>query len=163
VTLNAVLSAEPAQPATPIVLLLRTVLEETDSFDEAAAILSNALLPCDCLLLLTGTRPGEMVVIERTPTRHAARSALGGFIRVTNDYQRLNVDTGDATSELLATSCGRFQRVQSLLSDEAPRSPESCFDYLSDPRAQLQMTVQQMVFRAATGEYWLRFPASSQS
>ncbi len=73
VTLNAVLSLEPAQLATPVVLLLRTVLEAARSFDEAAAILSDAGLPCDCLLLLTGTRSGEMVVIERTPTRHALR------------------------------------------------------------------------------------------
>src|SRR3984885_15878709 len=61
VTLNAVLSLEPAQPAMPIVLLLRAVLEEAKSFDEEAEILSNSILPCDCLLLLTGTRSVEMV------------------------------------------------------------------------------------------------------
>ena len=60
VTLNAVLSLEPAQAATPVVLLLRTVLEEARTFDEAVATLSDALLPCDCLLLITGTRSGEM-------------------------------------------------------------------------------------------------------
>jgi acid ceramidase len=158
VTLNAVLSREPAQPATPVVLLLRTVLEEARSFDEAAAILSDASLPCDCLLLLTGTRSGEMVVIERTPSRHAVRPAHGGFVCVTNDYQSLNADPGGATSELLATSCGRFQRVEALLRNERPADPEHCFTYLSDPAVQIQITVQQMVFRAATGEFWIRRP-----
>jgi acid ceramidase len=161
VTLNAVLSNEPAQPAIPIVLLLRAVLEEARSFDEAAEILSNSILPCDCLLLLTGTRSGEMVVIERTPSRHAIRSAQGNFICVTNDYQQLNADTNQATSELLVTSCGRFQRIESLLRAEIPLHPEHCLTYLCDPDVQMKITVQQMVFRAATGEYWVRAPAVS--
>ncbi len=36
VTLNAVLSAEPPQPATPVVLLLRTVLEHAQTFNYLA-------------------------------------------------------------------------------------------------------------------------------
>jgi hypothetical protein len=161
VTLNAVLSLEPAQPATPVVLLLRTVLEEARSFDEAVAILSNALLPCDCLLLLTGTRSGEMVVIERTPSRHAVRPAQCGFVTVTNDYSLLNADPGVVGSELLATSCHRFQRVEGLLRNARPQNPENCFSHLSDPGVQMQITVQQMVFRAATGEYWIRLPRAN--
>jgi acid ceramidase len=160
VTLNAVLSLEPAQPAPPVVLLLRTVLEEARSFDAASAILSKAVLPCDCLLLLTGTRPGEMVVIERTPTRHALRAAQGGCVAVTNDYQRLNANAGEVTSELLATSCGRYQRVDAMCHKQLPQSPDACFAYLSDPNVQMQITVQQMVFRAATGEWWVQIPGA---
>jgi acid ceramidase len=155
VTLNAVLSLEPAQLAMPVVLLLRTVLEEAGSFDAAVAILSDAPLPCDCLLLLTGIRPSEMVVIERTPARHAIRTAQGGFICVTNDYLQLEAGQGAATSPLIATSCSRFQRVDALLRAEIPRNAEGCFHYLSDPAVQMRITVQQMVFRAATGDYWL--------
>ena len=54
ITLNAVLSLEPAVPATPVVLVLRSVLEEAQSFDEALSILSAASLPSDSLLLLHG-------------------------------------------------------------------------------------------------------------
>jgi acid ceramidase len=162
VTLNAVLSLEPAQPATPVVLVLRTVLEEARSFKEAAAILTKATLPCDCLLLLTGIRPGEMVVIERTPTRHAVRSEQDGFVCVTNDYQKLNTNAGDSTSEIIATSCGRFQRVESLLRKDLAANPESCFAYLRDPFVQMQITVQQMVFRAATGQHWIRLPGTER-
>ena len=157
-TLNAVLSLEPAQPASPVVLLLRTVLEETRSFDEAAAVLSHAVLPCDCLLLLTGTHSGEMVVIERTPTRHAVRTGKDGFVSVTNDYLRLNANTGEATSELVATSCGRFERVEALVHKRLPQTPEDCFIYLSDPQVQMQITVQQMVFQAASGKWWVKIP-----
>jgi acid ceramidase len=160
VTLNAVLSHERSRPAMPVVLLLRIVLEEARSFDDAVAILSHALLPCDCLLLLTGTRPGEMVVIERTPSRHALRSAQGGFVCVTNDYQRLNGGPA-GTSEILATSCNRYQRVEALVRKETPGDPNVCFDYLTDPSVKMRITVQQMVFRAATGEYWIRLPGAA--
>src|SRR5260370_32806363 len=42
ITLNAVLSLEPAVPATPVVLVLRSVLEEARTFDEALSVISGA-------------------------------------------------------------------------------------------------------------------------
>jgi acid ceramidase len=161
VTLNAVLSLERAVPAMPVVLLLRTVLEEARSFDEALAILSGASLPSDSLLLLTGVRAGELVVIERTLSRHAIRRAQDGFVCVTNDYQQIADNSNGSTSELLATSCHRFRRVEDLIRAKRPNSPEACFHYLSDPGVRMQITVQQMVFRASTGEYWVRLPTGS--
>jgi acid ceramidase len=161
VTLNAVLSLEAAQPAMPVVLLLRSVLEEARSFDEARTILTNSMLPCDCLLLLTGTRAGEMAVIERTPSRHAVRLPQDDFICVTNDYQQLNADANQPTSELLATSCSRFNRIEFLLHDETPQNAAHCLAYLRDPAVQMKITVQQMVFRASSGEYWLSVPGES--
>jgi hypothetical protein len=158
ITLNAVLSLEPAVPATPVVLVLRSVLEEAPSFDEALSILSAASLPSDSLLLLTGTRPGEHVVIERTPTRYAVRRGQHGFTCVTNDYQQIQVNTDQPRSEILATSCRRFERIESLLSDATPHTPEACFQYLSDPTVRMQITVQQMVFQPATGQYWVKLP-----
>jgi len=161
VTLNAVLSLEQMQPATPVVLLLRTVLEEARSFEEARALLSESPIPCDCLLLLTGTLPGEFLVIERTPSRHAIRASQSGYICVTNGYQQLHSGLGNASSELLATWCERLQRVEALIHNQRPENPDDCFRYLSDPSVRMQMTVQQMVFRAATGEQWIRLPQSA--
>jgi len=158
VTLNAVLSLESAQLATPVVLLIRTVFEEARTFGEALARLSDAPLPCDCLLLLTGVRPGELVVIERTPSRCALRHPKDGYVCVTNGYQQLDAGLGAGRSELLDTWCQRFERVQALISDKRPSDPEDCFRYLSDPQVRMYMTVQQMVFCAATGEHGLRFP-----
>ncbi|MGO9969266.1 MAG: carcinine hydrolase/isopenicillin-N N-acyltransferase family protein [Bryobacteraceae bacterium] len=155
---NAVLSLESAQLATPVVLLIRTVFEEARTFSEALARLSDAPLPCGCLLLLTGVRPGELVVIERTPSRCALRHPKDGYVCVTNGYQQLDAGLGAGRSELLDTWCQRFERVQALISDKRPSDPEDCFRYLSDPQVRMHMTVQQMVFCAATGEHWLRFP-----
>jgi hypothetical protein len=156
ITLNAVLSTDPAQLGTPVVLLIRRVLEEARSFDEARAILSETPIPCDCLLLLTGTRPGEMVVIERTPGRHALREGVNGYVCVTNGYQVLDAGLGHAPSGLLASWCQRYNSVCGLLEERRPRSPEDCFGYLSDPAVRMDITVQQMVFRAASGEHWVR-------
>ncbi len=158
VSLNAAVSPDPPRLATPVVLLLRTALEKARSFDEARELLSKSPLLCDCLLLLTGTRPGELVVIERTPSRHAIRGPQAGYVCVTNDYQQLDAGLGSAPPGLLATCCPRFERVEALINKRRPQTPEDCFRYLSDPEVQMDMTVQQMVFRAATGEHWIRSP-----
>lgn len=158
VTLNSVLSLDQPQMATPVVFLLRQVLEEAKSFEKALSLLSETPIPCDCLLLLTGTRPGELVVIERTPLRHAIRRSESGQICVTNGYELLSAGLTSTPSELASTCCQRMQRVGSLLKDAIPKNSEDCFRYLSDPQVRMDMTVQQMVFRAATGEYWIKIP-----
>ena len=157
VTLNAVLSLERAVPAMPVSLLIRTALEEARTFDEALSVLSATPVPSDSLLLLTGIRPGEHAVIERTPSRSAIRKQPD-FICVTNDYKQIQANGIDTASEILATSCGRFDRVNSLIRGHRPTTPETCFNYLSDPAVKMQITVQQMVFEAVTGKYWVRLP-----
>lgn len=158
VTLNAVLSVDPALLATSVVLLMRTTLEKARSFDEARAFLSESPIPCDCLLLLTGIMPGQLVVIERTPSRHAIRGPQAGYVCATNGYQQLDAGFGSAPPGLLATWCQRFERVEALVNQRRPQNSEDCFRYLSDPEVQMHMTVQQMVFHAATGQHWIRFP-----
>jgi len=160
VTLNAVLSLEPAVPATPVVLVLRGVLEEARSYDEALSVLSAAPLPSDSLLLLSGTRSGEHAVIERTPSRSAVRRGHQGFTCVTNDYRQLQINADSPRSEILASSCRRLERIETLLSAASPHTHEACFRYLSDPAVRMQITAQQMVFQPATGQYWARLPVA---
>lgn len=157
ITLNAVLSLEPAQIATPIVFLIRTVLEECRTFDDALQVLAETPIASDCLLLLSGPAEDQLAVIERTPTRHAIRRSAEA-VSVANDYRRIDADTGSASSELLATSRGRLARVEALLSQQLPEAAADCLRYLSDPGVRMGITVQQMVFRPATGDYWLQLP-----
>jgi acid ceramidase len=158
VTLNAVLSQEPAIRATPVVLVLRTVLEQARSFAEALNILSTTPLPSDSLLLLTGIHKGEHAVIERTPTRSAVRRGQHGFTCVTNDYRELPSSSNQPTTEILATSCHRFNRTESLLATALPINATTCFDYLSNAEVRMGITVQQMVFQPATGQFWVQIP-----
>lgn len=152
VTLNAVWSPEPARIATPVAFLLRTALETARSYADALRLLSDATLPCDCLLLLTGVRPGEMAVIERTPTRRAIRYSEDGALCVTNNYECLDTP-GGGNSFLFQTACGRRDRIQCLLRERRPQNWDDCRSYLSDPGVKMNLTVQQMGFHARTGEH----------
>ena len=150
ITLNAVLSLEPMRPATPVVFLVRHVLEHARDFHQALRLLSQTPVPSDSLLLLTGTQPHEMAVIERTPSQHAVRRPAAASICVTNDYQWIDVDTGVPVSELAATSCGRYARILSLM-DTPPSNSGACFACLNDAGVRMDITVQQMVLQAGTG------------
>lgn len=151
VTLNAVLSDDPPALATAVVFVLRRVLETAPDFTSAVEALRATPLASDSLLLVTGTARGEMVVIERTPTRSALRHAEDGALVVTNDYRRLASSSGAAPGALAATSCGRFDRATTLLRDHLPRTPDACLEVLADPGVRLAITAQQMVLSARRG------------
>lgn len=155
VTLNAVLSDDAACIAEPVVFLLRRVLDEASSFDDALRVLSTAPIASDCLLLLSGVREGEFVVIERTPARVAVRRPSNGSIDVTNDYRLLEIAKPDH-GELAQTSCLRSARLRERLTNERPLI--DAFALLSDERVKMTITVQQMVFCAATGRCDVRLP-----
>lgn len=151
VTLNAVISDEPLQAASPVVFLLRQVLEEAPDFQSALSTLTEVPLASDSLLLLTGIRRGEMAVIERTPSRAEIRSSENGCIFVTNDYRRIRTGLRKVESELQSTACRRYDRVSELVSSLVPKDAEQCLTYLSDTAVRMGITVQQMVFQASSG------------
>ncbi|MBN9664114.1 MAG: hypothetical protein J0H49_38300 [Acidobacteria bacterium] len=151
VTLNAVISDEPLQAAAPVVFALRHVLEEAEDFEAALCALQTIGLASDSLLLLTGVRQGEMVVIERTPTRAEVRWPVNGPIFVTNDYRKMRTGLRGFESELQASACRRYERVSELVAARKPTDAEECFACLRDPEVRMGLTVQQMVFQAGTG------------
>ena len=153
-TLNAVLSNDNPEIAQPISFFLRDVLESANSFEEAKDKLETATIATDCLLLLSGTRSNEMVVIERTPKRFATRVAENNFIVVTNDYKKLENNISEE-SILQSTSCGRFNRAKELLTNKKPTDVNECLDILKDEKVMMGITVQQMVFNNKTGEITL--------
>ncbi len=150
-TLNAVLSNDSPEIAFPVSFLLRNVLDSSNSFEEAKQKLEKTNIASDCLILLSGVKSNEMVVIERTPKRFATREAENGFITVTNDYKELeNNLTGE--SLLQSTSCGRYDRTQELLKNKIPSNFDECLNILKDEKVMMGITVQQMVFNNKTGE-----------
>jgi hypothetical protein len=155
VTLNAVLSDEPFLLAEPVVFLLRRVLDTAPDFASALATLREAPIASDCLLLLTGVRQGELVVIERTPRRSAVRGPTNGVLVVTNDYRVLG---GRPLQGALAeSSCDRAARLRELLEGGA----SDPWRVLADGRVRMGMTVQHMVLQASTGRCELRLPSPS--
>lgn len=161
ISLNAVLSDEPPAFAPPITYVLRSVFETARTFAEAVDRLVATEIASDCLLLVTGIRPGEMVVVERTPTRAAVRRPNDGRLIVANDYLELSASSVGAGTgqELQRTSCGRFERATALLAEHMPRSAGECFAVLTDPAARMRITVQHMVLSAAQGLVDVRLPS----
>jgi len=152
VSLNAVLSDDMPSFAPPITFLLRDVLETAVDFDDAVLRLAETEVASDSLLLVVGTQPGERVVIERTPKRHALREAPGPLV-VTNDYRALEDTPGAAETVLGQTACGRFDRASALAGTHLDEA--AAFRVLSDRDVKMDITVQQMVFRPATGAVWV--------
>ncbi|WNJ17133.1 C45 family autoproteolytic acyltransferase/hydolase [Pontibacter sp. G13] len=151
ITLNAVSSKDSAEIAMPISFLLRDILDNATSFNEAKEILENEPIASDCLLLLSGTSTEELIVIERTPKRFATRLPENGIICVTNDYKLL--ENGESSeSELQSTSCSRYDRASELLGHGLPVNSEGCFSILQDEKVMMGITVQQMVFNNHTGQ-----------
>ncbi len=161
-TLNAVVSNEPQALAEPVTLLLRRVFDTAPDYQAALTLLAQSPIAADCLLLLTGTDPGEMVVIERTCTRHAIRRPANGLVTVTNDYRDLDdgfpSQQGVPQNALGMTSCARFNRAQYRALSEAPRTLEDCLAILQDPKVKMDITVQHMVMRARSGELRVVLP-----
>ncbi|MAQ15808.1 MAG: hypothetical protein CMN30_13560 [Sandaracinus sp.] len=157
ITLNAVLSGETPELARSVTMLLREVFEEAQTYDEAVTRLSEGTIACDCLLLVSGVREGEMCVVERTSRRAAIRSPADGLVVVTNDYRAMDVATVER-SELQATACARYDRALAQALRTVPSDAEAAFAILTDERVKMAITVQHMVMRAATGELHVRLP-----
>lgn len=162
VTLNMVSSEEQAI-AAPATILIRRVLETAASFDQAVKILSEEQILSDCLLLVVGVNNGEMVVIERTPTRSAIRYPEGDFIVVANDYIKFKDIPGNNGQNdyhgIQTSSCGRYTRATELLAQGLPKKPLDCYDILTDPEVRMgKITDQQMIMCPATGFIDARVP-----
>jgi hypothetical protein len=159
VSLNAVISDDPPEIAPPIAFVLRRALEEAPTFDAAVTRLQEAPIASDALLLVTGTKPGEAVVIERAPTRAALRFASRGALVVTNDYRKLaSSPTEVSGSSLVATSCDRFDRASALLRS-GPTTMAESLPILKDRAVRMAITVQHVAMCAATGEVRVELPA----
>lgn len=159
ITLNTVWSDDEAELFAPVSFLIRQTLLAAPNFDEAVRILAETAVSSDSLLLVSGAQPGEMAVVERTPTRSAIRRPENGFIVVTNDYRDLEVSEEPTdTGELFSSSCGRFDRCFSLTGSTRPKSPEDAIRILKDPEVQMAITAQHMAFQASTGEAQVVLP-----
>lgn len=158
VSLNAVLSDDPAKVDLPVVFLLRQVLEQAESFDQAVQMLTDTPIASDCLLLVAGPHRGQMCVIERTPNRHAVRHPTGGAVFATNDYLSLDANAVSTVGNLHATACGRRERIEQLVRTRRPANLQSCLQYLADSDVRMLITVQQMAFNPRNGEFLLRIP-----
>jgi acid ceramidase/N-acylethanolamine-hydrolysing acid amidase len=151
VTLNTVDSGDPFRPAMPVALRLRRVLETAPLFEIAVVTLREVRLATDCLLLLSGARARQLVVIERAPTRCAVRGPVGGVLVVTNHYQILAGAPSRSPEPEPSTSLPRYARALELVRTTRPSTPAACLSVLRDPGVMQPITAQHVVLSPTDG------------
>ena len=164
ISLNAVVSAEPASMAAPVTFLIRQVFETCPNYEAAVRTLRDTPIACDAILMVTGTRAGEMAVVERTPTRAVVRGANDGVLVATNDYRVLDdgfVAVAIEGNELHQTTCARYDRARGLAADASEVTVERALGWLKDPGVAMGITVQHMAMQASTGALEVHIPTKS--
>jgi len=166
--LNAALSPEGSRrTGYPVLLFLRRVLDDAESFDAALAMLRDQTLATPALITVVGCENRQRVVIERTPTRHALRwGEPGKPLIATNDYRLLFAPVPSSTAEdttassvasreeavqaLYESTCSRYKALCQRLADhDAGREVDDMFLLyaLTDPAVIQSITAQHVIIR----------------
>lgn len=112
----------------------------------AAAVPRRARRGHATLLLRTGTRNEDMVVIERTRTRARVGTAESGIVVATNDYRAMETVSTAAIGELADTACDRYDRALHRALRETPDTSRGRFGHLE--RSWLPRTVRSLPIAA---------------
>jgi hypothetical protein len=137
----------------PVPWLVRRALDEAKDFKAAVKLLSMAPVLAPVLLTVAGTRRGERVVLERTPTDAVPRK--GECVWVTNHYA--SKELAASSVDVGADSEGRFAALEARL-EAPPSTAAEAFRLLSDPRLLMGDTVQQVAMSAREGTVTVRVP-----
>lgn len=148
----------------PVPWAVRNVLDGARTFGEAVTELSTNLLVSPVLLMVTGTRDGEAVVIERGVNSYATRRARSGApLLLTNHYLAPGaVDENVEDVEEIMWSGSRLERLGTLLDSATPRTAAEAFAVLDAEGIRMDETQQQVVLSAAEGSMTLRVPGHGE-
>lgn len=167
VALNAVSGPEGFDKlGYPVLLHLRRVLEDAESFDSALKMLESTRLAAPGLFTLVGERNDQRVVIERSPTRSALRFAKDDEpLITTNDYRMLFIEQARTDTELGRTTCRRFESLgvlcQGMTANER-LDDDIVLEALADPDVILEITAQHVVMRPHERDIRVFTPARFQ-
>jgi hypothetical protein len=160
VSFNSVISKELNLLNYPSSFPLRKVMEEADCFSTALQLLVRQPVLVDCLILITGVRPGEMAVVEKQPNEARIRHPENGCIVVTNNFLApdfLGDDSDFAEDELSSSTCTRYQALSRSLESARPHCADDCFRLLDDEEVRVEgLTMQQAVMQPSTGTFIAR-------
>lgn len=139
VSINAARTDDKGRDGVPVELLLRQVLEEAHSIDEAIAIIKKAPVMVPDFYLLGDGKTGESAVIERSPTRlEVRRTGPRGGTTVLANHALQPAFTGDAENDRLRrylTSGARHKRMAELVQKwSGSIEPRRAADILRDKK-----------------------------
>lgn len=117
VTINASKLEVPSSSATPISILVKSILQYASNIEEAEKIAASfKTFVCESILV-GSANDGRAVIIEKTPSDMGVYSAGNTRIICTNHYQsdRFRDDTVNVENIRVSDSGYRYRRVQQLL------------------------------------------------
>lgn len=136
VTINAARSDIPFGAATPVSLVAREVLQYASTIDEAVALARKRKMFVSESFLVGSALDHKAVVIEKTPKELAIYDPGRDNIQCTNHYQsklfenqELNLEQKDKSASVY-----RYQRLQELMQQNYPLTPEKMAAILRDRR-----------------------------
>ncbi len=156
VTLNAAWSKEKRKSAIPLGLFLRNVFLNETGYTHALKSLEETPLNCDCILLITGTSPDEMAIVERTPLFSAIRRnspilATNHFVDLPHGLNEPDyVQTGEEPFGV--GSFERYENAKTLFLKNPPVKKQDCRYYLNKPPIINDLTIHRTIFETNTGK-----------
>lgn len=133
--------------------LLRDVLENNDTFDEAVKHLKKTDLATNVFFLVCGAKRNEACVIERTKTKSSVKYIEDSYITLGNHFKsRKFYDLND--DELMEDSTERENALQKKLNKLGTNPSLNDLANCLDAKPTLNNdTCQQMIFIPKTGQY----------
>lgn len=138
VTINAAKSRIPTNAATPVSLVAREILQYAGNIEEAIAIAQKRTMFVSESFLIGSAHDHRSVIIEKTPDNLAVYDASSDHIICTNHYQSKQLKSQERNLEQMENSASvyRYQRVQELLQQNYPLTPQRMADILRDHKGQ---------------------------
>ncbi|MBS1780009.1 MAG: peptidase C45 [Bacteroidetes bacterium] len=136
VTINAARSDIPFSACTPVSLVAREVLQYAGNIKEAIAIAKRRKMFVSESFLVGSAADHKAVIIEKTPKQLAIYDPNKDNIQCTNHYQSKEFETQKLNIEQKATSASvyRYQRLQELMQQNYPLTPQKVANILRDRR-----------------------------
>jgi len=137
VTINAARSDIPwAGAATPVSLVAREILQYATNINEAVAIAHRRKMFVSESFLVGSAADHKAILIEKTPDTLAIYDAGSDHLLCTNHYQSRLFQQQKLNKEQKANSASvyRYERLQELLQQNYPLTPEKVANILRDRR-----------------------------
>lgn len=135
ITINALQTTDTAQVGTPVSLVIRKVLGEARSIQEAVRIIEQSQVFVSDSYLIADGKSGEAVVVEKTPQRCAVRRPAGSFIVSSNHAMMPELAGDERNLKYMAegTTVDRYNRMEALIAQESRGlTPETAATILRD-------------------------------
>jgi isopenicillin-N N-acyltransferase-like protein len=136
VTINAARSDIPYGAATPVSLVAREVLQYAANIEEALRIAHSRKMFVSESFLVSSAADGKAMVIEKTPDTLAVYDPHQDAVLCTNHYQSALFQDQALNREQKEKSASvyRYRRLQQLLGQHYPLTPEKVAAVLRDRR-----------------------------